>query len=88
MHANKIKAPNLIKNYISSLARINDTYYNNFRLDPKITLPILKSIARLITGQIKHATILNDIEDQVNRQTLEKYLLYFKHLFLTFELNP
>ena len=88
VHANKIKAPNLIKNYISSLARINDTYYNNFRLDLKITLPILKSIARLITGQIKHATILNDIEDQVNRQTLEKYLLYFKHLFLTFELNP
>ena len=88
VHAQAIDANTLVKNYILSLSKINDTNYNNFNLDPKITLPILRSIARLNSSQIKLSTILADIDHKISRETLQKYLLYFKHLFLTFELNP
>ena len=88
MHAQAIDATTLVKNYILSLSKINDTNYNNFNLDPKITLPILRSIARLNSSQIKLSTILADIDHKISCETLQKYLLYFKHLFLTFELNP
>lgn len=42
VNAQAIDAATLVKNYIMSLSKINDTNYNNFNLDPKITLPILR----------------------------------------------
>ena len=77
----------MLDNYLNSLSRINDTYYNHFRLSPQISIPILKSISRLNGNQIKLSTILADLDRVIDRATLIKYLLYFKTLFLTFELT-
>ena len=85
--SHEISSQRMLDNYLNSLSRINDTYYNHFRLSPQISIPILKSLSRLNGNQIKLSTILADLDHVIDRATLIKYLLYFKTLFLTFELT-
>ena len=77
----------IIENYIKSLYKIEQTYFDNLHLDHKLVDPILKALAFLNGKQINKTAIEKFVSLPLHRERLLKYLAYFKAMFLFFELN-
>ncbi len=64
----------IVSEYIDDLANLKHNKLFDFRVDKEVCLNILKSLARLNTGAININTILKDINNEMSRETLDKYL--------------
>lgn len=79
----------LLESYIDSI--VNFENYNEFKnkseKSSSNTLMILKSLARNVATQLKNATVLSDINNEISRNTIPEYLCYLKNIFVINELN-
>ncbi len=76
----------LVDGYIDSVIDFSD--YNNqykFNIDQQVLRNVLKSIARLTSSQIKKTTILEDVNKQLDRETLDKYMNILYDLDILFD---
>ncbi len=78
----------LVTTYIDSL--INSDYYKNysFRNNKKQFEAILTSLARLTGSQINYSTVASDINNELDRETIIKYISMLSDLDVIFNLYP
>ena len=72
--------------YVDSI--INMNVNSSLRYKREDAYLILKSLSRLNGSQLKKQTILSDMDNSINKETLDKYLEVFESIYLTFNLSP
>ncbi len=73
--AEKIEdSSSIIEEYLNDLADLKNNQLFDFRVNKDTCFKVLKSLARLNTTSINKTTILKDINNEMSRETLDKYL--------------
>ncbi len=78
----------IIKGYVDALTNMNKTMYYDLRINQQTLNQILHSLARRTTTQIKKAGIINDLNESLNQDTLNKYLEMLYEADVIFDLLP
>lgn len=73
--------------YIDAIINMNTTHINGLNNKKDKCKMVLRSLARLNASKINKSTILKDLNNEINKETLDKYIEVFDSIYLFDYLN-